>query len=313
MPPLPDFDSLPRRENCTPSAWGLFGEHDNVGTVNRLTAQRVAAAAGLIRDGRVFSLNAPMNAFSNTQFGRGEAVRHTIHHPRFFDDYIDGFALQGASHWDSLGHVGYDPAHFYNGATEAEVESGARNTIEHWAERGIAGRGVLLDLARTMTADGRPFDPGSATAFTVEDLELARDAAGAEIGEGDVLVLRTGFAPWFASLPRSERDSREFRAPGIDHSEQMCRYLWNLGIAAIATDTFAVEVWPPDWRDESFPWGQLHVVLIGQLGMALGEMWWLESLADDCARDRRYDFFLTSSPLNVPGAYGSPANALAIK
>ena len=40
---------------------------------------------------------------------------------------------------------------------------------------------------------------------------------------------------------------------------------------------------------------------------------YLEGLADDCAEDGRYDFFITSAPLNIPGGVGSPPNALAIK
>jgi hypothetical protein len=54
-------------------------------------------------------------------------------------------------------------------------------------------------------------------------------------------------------------------------------------------------------------------VLIGQFGMALGELWWLSDLASDCAADRSYEMFLVSTPLNAPGGIGSPANAVAIK
>ena len=47
--------------------------------------------------------------------------------------------------------------------------------------------------------------------------------------------------------------------------------------------------------------------------MPIGELWWLDDLADDCAADGVYEFFFTSAPLNVPGGVGSPPNALAIK
>jgi hypothetical protein len=57
----------------------------------------------------------------------------------------------------------------------------------------------------------------------------------------------------------------------------------------------------------------LHRVLIGQFGMALGELWWLADLAHSCRRDGRYEVFLTAAPLNVTGGVGSPANALAFK
>jgi kynurenine formamidase len=57
----------------------------------------------------------------------------------------------------------------------------------------------------------------------------------------------------------------------------------------------------------------LHRVLIGLLGFAIGELWNLEDLAQDCATDGVYEFLLASAPLNVTGGIGSPANALAIK
>jgi len=53
-------------------------------------------------------------------------------------------------------------------------------------------------------------------------------------------------------------------------------------------------------------------VLIGLLGFAIGELWNLEDLAQDCATDGVYEFLLASAPLNVTGGIGSPANALAI-
>jgi kynurenine formamidase len=102
-------------------------------------------------------------------------------------------------------------------------------------------------------------------------------------------------------------------APGVEHSEDMARYLWDNRIVAVAADTFAVEVWPPDFSPEAFPFGFLHRVLIGQFGMALGELWSLDALAADCADDGVYECFLTSAPLHARGGIGSPPNALAIK
>ncbi len=79
----------------------------------------------------------------------------------------------------------------------------------------------------------------------------------------------------------------------------------------IACDNPAVEVWPPRW--DGGPFGFLHRLLIGQLGLALGELWWLHDLARSSRADGRYTCFLTSAPLNLPGGVGSPANALAVK
>ncbi len=315
MEDLPSYDQLPAAPEGGRSGWGVFGVDDNVGLFNLLTPERVVQAAGLIRKGAVFPLDAPLDAFSPPiATGRGIPRHHILHVPGTvgFDDVYDNFYPQGSSQWDSLGHVGYSPDVFYNGATEDDVASGRRNTIEHWARRGIAGRGVVLDMVRSLAAAGRPYDPGSSTGFTVEDLELARQQAGIEFRPGDILLLHTGFATWYLDQTVSARAAvaRRVATPGIAHGEDMCRYLWDAHVAAIASDTFAVEVFPPE-REQ--PTGYLHRMLIGQFGMALGELWWTEDLAADCASDGIYEVFVTSAPLHAPGAIGSPPNALAIK
>jgi hypothetical protein len=81
----------------------------------------------------------------------------------------------------------------------------------------------------------------------------------------------------------------------------------------VAADNPALEVWPPDIGPEQMPFGFLHRMLIGQFGMAIGELWWLDDLARSCRRDGRYTSFLTAAPNNVAGGIGSSANALAIK
>ena len=56
----------------------------------------------------------------------------------------------------------------------------------------------------------------------------------------------------------------------------------------------------------------LHDRLISMFGMPIGEMWDLEELAAECERQKRWSFFLTSSPLNVTGGIASPPNAIAV-
>ena len=313
--PLPSYDELPAAPEGGRSGWGVFGPEDNVGLFNLLTPERVVEAAGLIRRGALFPLDAPVDAFSPPIAATRGIPRHRVLHVPGtigFDDVLDNFYPQGSSQWDSLGHIGYSPNAFYNDATEDDVASGRRNTIEHWARRGIAGRAVVLDMVRTLAAAGRGYEPGTSTAFSVEDLELARDRAGVQFRSGDIVVLHTGFAAWYLDQNPAERTraARALTTPGIAHGEEMCRYLWDAHVAAVVSDTFAVEVFPAD-RD--VPTGFLHRMLIGQFGMALGELWWTEDLAADCAADGVYEAFLTSTPLHAPGGIGSPANALAIK
>jgi kynurenine formamidase len=312
---LPRYDELPPAPEGGRSGWGVFGSEDGVGLVNLLTPERVVEAAKLIRRGALFPLDAALDAFSPTVAPmRGIPRHHLVHLAGTFgfDDVYDNFYPQASSQWDSLGHVGYRPDEFYNGATEDDVANGRRNTIDQWARRGIAGRAVVLDMARSLADAGRPYHPGSATAFSVDDLELARRRAGVEFRVGDILIIHTGFASWYVAQPVSERLQlqRSATTPGIAHGEEMCRYLWDAHVAAVASDTYAVEVFPPD---RGQPTGFLHRMLIGQFGMALGELWWTEDLAADCAEDGVYEVFLTSAPLHARGGIGSPANALALK
>lgn len=315
MSDLPSYDDLPVAPEGGRSAWGLFGPDDNLGLINLLTPERIADAARLVRRGALFSLNAPLDAFSPPiASGRGIPRHHVLHAPGTFgfDDVYDNFFPQGSSQWDSLGHVGYAPDAFYNGASEEDVAHGRRNTIDHWARHGIAGRGVVLDMARTLAEAGRPYEPGTSTRFSVEDLEAARARSNIEFREGDIVILHTGFAAWFVAQPTPVRTSvaRAMTTPGIAAGEDMCRYLWDAHVAAVACDTFAVEAFPP----ESFgPLGFIHRMLIGQFGMALGELWWTEELAADCAKDGVYECFLVSAPMHAPGGIGSPPNAVAIK
>jgi len=104
---LPAYDDLPVRAGAPAgAAWGVFGEDDQVGTVNLLTPERVKQAAGFIRSGRVFALNLPINIPDPPIFTRGKHS-HTIKQFNGFilDDYLDNFYPQASSQWDALCHV----------------------------------------------------------------------------------------------------------------------------------------------------------------------------------------------------------------
>lgn len=313
---LPDYDDLPLNPSTgRRNAWGLFGEDDNVGLLNLITPQRVVGAAKLVLDGRVFPLDAPVDAFDPPLSPARTLVKHTLVHEKgsiHFDDRHDGFYPQGSSQWDSLGHVGVERDSFYNGASEDDIISGRRNTIDHWARRGIVGRGVLLDVAAVLARRGEDFDPASKFPITVDHLEEARTHAGVEFEPGDILILHTGFTEWCINGGREAREAirQTLHAVGLEPSEAIARYLWNAHAAALGSDTFAIEAFPPNYDD---PYGFLHRVLIGEFGMALGELWATAALADACRADGRYTFMVSSTPMNAPGGVGSPANVLAIR
>ena len=174
---------------------------------------------------------------------------------------------------------------------------------------------MLRDLVRALAGAGRDYAPGSSTTFGVADLELARAEAGVELQPGDVLLLHTGFAQWYRDQEDRVRRRlpQDLHAPGLERSEEICAYLWDHHVCAVGSDTFAVESWPPSFDRNAGAFGFLHRILIGQFGMALGELWWLHDLAEDCAADGVHEALMVSAPLHGRGGIGSPPNALAIK
>jgi kynurenine formamidase len=316
--PLPSYDELPPTPDGGRSGWGIFGPEDQLGLINLLTPQRVAEAARLVTRGVTFPLDVPLGTFDPPLNGaRGNPRHHVIAQPGGigFDDVWDNYFPQAGSQWDSLAHIGYTRETYYNGATTEDVRTGRRNTIDKWAQHGIVGRGIVLDMPAAMAALGRSYDPGATVEFGPEELEAARRIAGVEYSPGDILLLHTGFTKWYTDQSPAGRKQipKSLTAPGLAHSEEVCRYLWDAHVAAIATDTFAVEAWPADTSPSAAPFGFIHQMLIGSFGMALGELWWLHDLAADCAATGVYQGLLVSAPTPAPGGIASAPNAMFMK
>ena len=77
---LPRYDELPEAGGGGRSAWGLFGATDSVGLLNLQTDASVLAAAGLVRKGAVFSLNAELDAVDPPLDPDRAMVRHRVLH-----------------------------------------------------------------------------------------------------------------------------------------------------------------------------------------------------------------------------------------
>jgi kynurenine formamidase len=317
-PRMPTYNDLPVRTGAPQgAAWGVFGDNDEVGTINLQTPDRVVAAKSSIKTGKVFALNLPINIPDPPLFTRGKHS-HTV---KIFpgaefvlDDYLDNFYPQASSQWDALAHVKHPVHGAYNGIPDAQItgRGGMRLGIDNLARRGIAGRGVLADVARYYDRLGKSINFTKAESIPLEDLQATLDDAGVTLQAGDVLLIRIGWTKFYlsASAQIKEELSRETVVPGIEGSERVARWLWDNHLAAVASDSPALEALPKAAGNEM---EFLHFHMLAFFGMPIGEMWNLEGLAEDCAADGRYDFFITSAPLNIPGGVGSPPNALAIK
>jgi len=315
---IPKFSQLPVKPGApADSNWGVFGDDDEVGCVNFLTPEGIVEAAKLVRNGKVFRLDTPVNYASPPLFDR-EPVKHTKKSFESlgllgFDDVLDQYNTQEGSQWDGLGHVGNLSAKaYYNGVTNDQIKQSNKLGIHNWADR-FVGRGVLVDAFRYRQEKGKPVNPLTDERYTLDDLKGALAAQSTELKPGSILLVRTGWMPAYLGSTAEEKRKmaplNDLKACGIDDSREMVGSLWDSRVAAIGTDCPAVEPWPWDFRQA----GALHYRTLSLLGLPLGEQFNLEKLAADCAADKRYEFMMVSVPLHLVGGIASPPNAVAIK
>ena len=128
---LPRYRDLPFKPGNPPkTAWGLFGDDDNVGMFNLQTPAVIIAAAKLVKRGAVFAMNWEQEKPNPPLFGRGR-FRHTVfreipigHHG---DDVLDNFFTQASSQWDGLTHVGDYEHGFWGGIKNEQLRHSGVN------------------------------------------------------------------------------------------------------------------------------------------------------------------------------------------
>ncbi|GBE82866.1 hypothetical protein SCP_0412530 [Sparassis crispa] len=328
--PLPTFDELPNFHNFPGCAWGIWGKDDQLGTVNLLTEEVVQEAAKEIKLGKTVCLNWPVNFPSNPAFGR-QPPHHELWNKMEETHAINDDAIhintQSGTQWDGLRHFGVlEHKVFYNNTPADSFPRGSftmsdpnkvdpeviKLGIHNWAQHGICGRGVFLDLVKYYTEDGSPlpYDPWSTHGIPVQDLEACAKKEGVTFKRGDILILRVGFIQRYYQLSSEQKESlikeENWTFAGLEPSLEMKRFLWNNHFAAAASDQPTLESWPDP---NGSP--QLHQTLLGLWGMPIGEFFDVEALSKVCAETGRYTFFFSSWPLNVLGGVASPPNAAA--
>ena len=312
---IPSYDQLPVKRGAPPgSSWGVFGDDDQLGCLNFLTPQGVVEAARLVQTGKVFRLDAKIGFAKPPLFGRAAVTHRVIPLAPFAnDDLVDNFNTQEGSQWDGFAHVGHRRLEsYYNGVQSCEIGPGGKLSIHQWAGR-FVGRGVLIDAFGFRKAKSREVRPMEREIFTLADLKGALESQGTTLKPGTILLIRTG---WMESYEQctSEKKSAlssfaNVKAAGIEATQEMVAWLWNQRVAAVGTDCPGAEPLPADFSDE----GILHYRALPLLGLPLGELFVLAPLAEDCARDQRYEFMVVSAPMVLEGGIATPPNAVAIK
>lgn len=320
MKELPRFSDLPLvADTGERHAWRAFGEADELGTINLLGPAQVKQGSQLVRTGQVINLSLPLNyPITLYDMPTRSGYKHHVEVSRAGrDDYLDNFAMQGSTQWDSLRHIRFREFGYYGGRQDQDLDEKHELGIEHWARHGIVGRGILLDVERFMKGEPTPFSESARFSIDGSLLEKVAQAENVDFQAGDILLLRTGWLAWYKLQKLETREKMRgtlhpdpdgLRCPGLDATQGTAAWLWDHRVAAIAADNPAVEALPVEPRT-----GFQHRRLIALQGMPLGELWDLDELACECANDGVYEFMLVSAPLYVPGGVGSPANAYAIR
>jgi len=301
------------------SNWGRFGKDDERGALNFITPECVLVACGLPRRGAVISCALP---FDQKGPQTGFAGRHNPVHVMLADggdalagaqDFIPGgfryaddaiyMPLQCGTQWDALAHVFYDGKMWNDRGIELVTSSGARANSIDKIKDGVVGRGVLLDVPRHQGVrwleNGTPILP--------EDLDACAEAEGVAVESGDIVLVRTGMLTRCLE-EKSWAGYCGGPSPGL--SIHCARWLYEREVAAVATDTWGVEVLPNETQDCFQP---LHMISLRNTGVLFGEIFQLDALAEACAADGNYAFLFAAPPLPITGAVGSPINPLAIK
>jgi kynurenine formamidase len=292
----------------TVSAWGRWGDADERGALNHLSAERVAAATQLVRDGITISLSWPLNTDAAAH-NPHPADHHMTAYPgaegapgsvQLAKDYVGlHYHSQTHSHIDALCHVAYEGS-LYNGTPANVVTSrGAIAESIEVLKDGLVGRGVLLDIPRLR---GAPWLEPAEHVFR-EDLEAAETGQRVSVDAGDILLVRTGHARRLGELGTwATADAMAGLHPTA------LTFLAERGVAALGSDGNS-DTAPSTTEGVTFP---IHVLALTAMGVHLLDYLQFEDLLAACERTGRWEFLFVAAPLRIAGGTGSPLNPIAI-
>jgi kynurenine formamidase len=312
-PPAPvslkEFDALYEKVKN----WGRWGPDDERGTMNYLTPDKVAAAAALVKSGRQVSMAIPIGKVAVADNPNPAVHLMSLLHdiPISESGLTFGMCWLGMgshgdafTHVDALNHVGYK-GKLYNGKPVSTLTSRGSDwgSITAYAT-GLVGRGVMLDAARHRGVEW--LEPGEAV--TRKELEDIEKAQGVRLGEGDILVFRTGhharrlkLGAWNNEYPPAGEGKAGLHVDTVP-------WMHERRIAAFLPDGDGETV-PSNVEGMPYP---IHPLQLTAMGMLISDSLQLEELAAACKEEGRFEFMVVGLPLRLPGATGTPWNPIAI-
>ena len=285
------------------SNWGRWGDDDQLGAVNLITQEKRRAALALATEGISVSLShnyiTERAADATSPIGY-EMLGPDRPGPFRSDRYTFAYHGYAHSHLDSLCHMMHN-GRMYNGFVRDDHVTAAgcaRLAIINY-KQGIVSRGVLMDIARLKGVDY--LEPGAP--IYVEDLEAWEREAGIRVEPGDILFVRNG--RWARRAAMGAWALNE-QSAGLHAS--VAPWLHEREVAMMGADGTS-DVLPSQVDGVTQP---IHQLAIVAMGIPLFDNLDLEAVAEEAARQNRWEFLLVAAPLAMDGGTGSPLNPLAI-
>jgi kynurenine formamidase len=291
-------------DECVPSPWGA---DDQIGAANRVSPERTVAAAKLVKKGISHPLGIVIEPGMPAYPPRYTQLQVVQPNQQFNADLGVGWEassnddvlqmwLGTGPQLDGLGHMG-EAGEFYNcnQGKDFSIITGLTK-LDISGIPPMVGRGVMIDMAKQMGVDslqaGHP--------ITSDDIKAAMKSQGVTVGEGDVVLLHTGYTDatlkqnptlWAGSIP------------GITNEASV--FLAGLKPMAVGADTWGLGAVPPRPGDKIF---YDHVVLLKQHGIYILETMNTGRLADEGV----HEFMFVLGQARLKGAVQMIINPVAM-
>jgi kynurenine formamidase len=291
-------------DECVPSPWGA---DDQIGAANRVSPERTVAAAKLVKKGISHPLGIVIEPGMPAYPPRYTQLQVVQPNQQFNADLGVGWEassnddvlqmwLGTGPQLDGLGHMG-EAGEFYNcnQGKDFSIITGLTK-LDISGIPPMVGRGVMIDIAKQMGVDslqaGHP--------ITSDDIKAAMKSQGVTVGEGDVVLLHTGYTDatlkqnptlWAGSIP------------GITNEASV--FLAGLKPMAVGADTWGLGAVPPRAGDKIF---YDHVVLLKQHGIYILETMNTGRLADEGV----HEFMFVLGQARLKGAVQMIINPVAM-
>lgn len=237
-----------------------YGADDQRGTLNEITPQKIVAAARLVQSGKVYDLGRVLHAnaprFEGRYWQQTLVSSSYLINPRRLNGMPDGWGknkinwitelvtgtMQIGTHLDGLNHLQIGDR-FYNGFQTREiVEDWGTNKLGIESVPQIITRGVLVDIAR----DRGVAEMKEGDVITPEDIEGALTSQEVTVGQGNVLLIHTGWGSLWDVDPTRYTSGE----PGIGMGA--AQWLVEKRIAMTGADTWSYGAVPGEDPDRPF-------------------------------------------------------------